>query len=1341
MSNKSRVIRVFLSSTFRDFAEERDLLVKKVFPELRRLCRERQVELAEVDLRWGITAEEAEQGKVLPICLGEIDRARPYFMGFIGDRYGWVPEGSQYPAGIVEREPWLQEHQGGKSVTELEMLHGVLNNPEMAGRAFFYFRDSNYSQGKGGDYLSEDDASAAKLEALKDRIRDSQFPVVEDYADPQALADKVRADLRALIEKEYPADEVPDDLTLERMRHEAYSQARRKLYIGGEQYFAQLDAAMSAEAARPVLISGEAGLGKSALIAKWLEGWCAAHPDMPVILHHLNATAEADDPMHLIRRLGEEAAVITGRPFEAAKSKDKILEQMPSILADLSGHAEREGLSVLIVLDGLERCGPTFEDLRWFPKYVPPHIYLLASCSDGPAQEHLQNFPLDWTRIELEPLSEGESRDFIELYLKNYRKSLTPAQAASILAHPLSGRPLWLITLLEELRLFGVHEELEARLETLLSDPPSKADGEAPTIDDLYEHVLGRIEEDIDEDYEEAAFKALWASYDGLARSELLELTGMPPAKWAEIQNALDENLFESRGQITFANDFIRKAVEDRHLPTEEKKRAAHRWLGDWFEGREVTLDVAQERVHQWRQAGDKARLRACLLEEAVFSELYKDARFLLAQWLCLEDDLAESYEDVFETWLDKNNLAPKLAGFLITTGFYGRFARALLTRDLQAKESVHGPDHADTLQSVINLADFLETKADLSGAEALLARVLKVQEKKLGLEHVDTLTTVSKMADLAMKRGDYDCAEVFYRRALQGTENTLGKCHSSFFERHEQLASFFESRGDLDEAELLYRRGLSVAEKLFRPEHSCRISATASLGWFLFNMRHLQDGERLVREALEMQEKTFGTADRYTRAIALKLVTILIRKNEFEEAEKIIIRLVKLNEDTLGINHPLTILIKTPLVQILDHKGETDEAIRLCRRLVEASSKVYGKEHPTTLDQVHVLATSLWSRGDLVGAEKNLRHIIVSYEKNYDAGHPCAFTVLDSLGNVLKSKGDLEGAEEVFRHLLGVQEDYFSVDHSDLLDTRASLFEVLVLRECMEEAEELCRSLIVDQEKVLGINHPDTLLRMRQLGILLSEKEKLVDFEEAEQLFLKVLEGLKCEPETELSDLAATNHQLGSVLIKLSRHEEAMGYFKHAIKGFECLPDHESDVLSCLLNLGLVCKNLERWEEAENYLRRALYGYQKTMGNEHALCGALLKMLGAVLYEMGDYEAAEIEYRRELVEVENVFGPTHPSTLDRVNTLGIFLNDQLRRSEAIKLFRSYASCSADIEDVLAYNLACYECLEGNVDEAKRLIAAHINKHPEKKEQALADEDFASIRDFIKSLPDPKNEQ
>lgn len=59
--------------------EERELLIKRVFPELRRLCAERFVTFTEVDLRWGITEEQAAEGWVLPICLDEIERSQPFF--------------------------------------------------------------------------------------------------------------------------------------------------------------------------------------------------------------------------------------------------------------------------------------------------------------------------------------------------------------------------------------------------------------------------------------------------------------------------------------------------------------------------------------------------------------------------------------------------------------------------------------------------------------------------------------------------------------------------------------------------------------------------------------------------------------------------------------------------------------------------------------------------------------------------------------------------------------------------------------------------------------------------------------------------------------------------------------------------------------------------------------------------------------------------------------------------------------------------------------------------------------------------------------------------------------
>ena len=87
-----RTIRVFVSSTFRDMQAERDILSKKIFPQLRKLCEERAVSWTEVDLRWGITDEEKAEGKVLPLCLAEIERCRPWFISLLGARYGWELE-------------------------------------------------------------------------------------------------------------------------------------------------------------------------------------------------------------------------------------------------------------------------------------------------------------------------------------------------------------------------------------------------------------------------------------------------------------------------------------------------------------------------------------------------------------------------------------------------------------------------------------------------------------------------------------------------------------------------------------------------------------------------------------------------------------------------------------------------------------------------------------------------------------------------------------------------------------------------------------------------------------------------------------------------------------------------------------------------------------------------------------------------------------------------------------------------------------------------------------------------------------------------------------------------
>lgn len=66
-------LRVFISSTSRDLQEERQHPMKKIFPEIRALCRERGTRFTEVDLRWGLTDEDVALGQVIRTCLQEVD--------------------------------------------------------------------------------------------------------------------------------------------------------------------------------------------------------------------------------------------------------------------------------------------------------------------------------------------------------------------------------------------------------------------------------------------------------------------------------------------------------------------------------------------------------------------------------------------------------------------------------------------------------------------------------------------------------------------------------------------------------------------------------------------------------------------------------------------------------------------------------------------------------------------------------------------------------------------------------------------------------------------------------------------------------------------------------------------------------------------------------------------------------------------------------------------------------------------------------------------------------------------------------------------------------------------
>lgn len=178
MSADWRTVRVFISSTFRDMHAERNWLVKRVFPQLRERLEPYRVHLVDVDLRWGVTKEQAEADQTLGVCLEQIEACRPFFLGLLGERYGWISQ----TAGdaVLSRWGWARDH-GGKSITELEILHGVLNNPAMHKFAYFCFRDpafmNDVPENLRTSLDAENEETRQKLRALKQRIRDNDPPL------------------------------------------------------------------------------------------------------------------------------------------------------------------------------------------------------------------------------------------------------------------------------------------------------------------------------------------------------------------------------------------------------------------------------------------------------------------------------------------------------------------------------------------------------------------------------------------------------------------------------------------------------------------------------------------------------------------------------------------------------------------------------------------------------------------------------------------------------------------------------------------------------------------------------------------------------------------------------------------------------------------------------------------------------------------------------------------------------------------------------------------------------------------------------------------------------------
>jgi tetratricopeptide (TPR) repeat protein len=702
VADERRAVRVFISSTFRDMQAEREELVKRVFPELRRRCEERGVAWAEVDLRWGVTDEQKAEGAVLPICLAEIERSRPWFLGLLGERYGWVPD--EVPADLATRLGWLEEDRG-RSVTELEILHGVLNDPSMAGHAFFYLRDPAWVDRLAAEEraaaVDDDPEARARLAALKDRIRGSGFPVRDGYPDPEALGRMVRDDLLAVLDRLFPADDVPDPLDRERREQAAWAERRTAVFLP------RPGAAEALDGGGAVVVTGEPGSGKSAVLA----AWAAGRPG--VVVHHVQATAASADWAAMLRRL---IAVLDPAAGEPPGDPDALKLAFAAAL-------HRAGTAApgrVVAVDGVDHLEDRdgAPDLAWLPPTVPAGVRVVLSA--GPGRSLDAAVERGFTPWRVPPLSADERRRLVAANLARWAKALAPDLTDRLASSPLTGNPLALVTVVDELRQHGDHFTLGAVVDHYLA---------AGTVDDLFERVLARWERDFERERPGLvgdALTLLWAARRGLAEPELLELLAgpnaggpLPHAAWSPLFLAAEAHLATRSGLLSPASDHLRRAIEDRYRPA-----AAHATLASYFLARPPTPRTVDEGLWQLVRAEWWDDLAAALADPAVLDAAYRrDLADVRATWAVLEARSAHRMPTTYAAVLADPAADPGAAwqvARLLTDAGHAADAAAL-HRSLVDLARRDGDDRA-LAAALGNLAAALLTVDDLDGADAALA-------------------------------------------------------------------------------------------------------------------------------------------------------------------------------------------------------------------------------------------------------------------------------------------------------------------------------------------------------------------------------------------------------------------------------------------------------------------------------------------------------------------------------------------------------------------------------------------------------------------------------------------
>ena len=233
------------------------------------------------------------------------------------------------------------------------------------------------------------------------------------------------------------------------------------------------------------------------------------------------------------------------------------------------------------------------------------------------------------------------------------------------------------------------------------------------------------------------------------------------------------------------------------------------------------------------------------------------------------------------------------------------RKAATLLEQALTTADRRMGPRHRDTLEVLVQYANFRRDHRPGPDVAKLYARALDGFERELGAMHLDTLNVAREYGLLQITLKDAGAAEPLLRRAVDGRKALLGAEHLLTLEATNDLTNALLAKGQYAEAEALGRQALEILERSF-PGHPAMLDVLRSLALILAEQGS-READLFHRRHIDAVRLQFGDDETLTALAMAKYAEYLRKLGETARAIDYMRKSFRIFESRLGPGAKLT--------------------------------------------------------------------------------------------------------------------------------------------------------------------------------------------------------------------------------------------------------------------------------------------------------------------------------------------------------------------------------------------------------------------------------------------------